>query len=88
MDVDKEECMVFHSLEDWCEYMLKLCNSKAIYESVPVMSGTTQRDEEWNVKFWGDEEARGIWLEYEQLDGVGDSISIRQVVVKDLVIVA
>ena len=75
--------------------MLKLCNSKAIYKSVPVMSGAAQRGEECNIKFWGDEEARGIWLEYEQLDSIGDSVSIHQVVglafgydVKDLVIVA
>ena len=46
MDVDKEEPMVFHSLEDWCEYMLKLRNSKAIYKSVPLMSRTAQRDKE------------------------------------------
>ena len=70
------------SLEDWCKWMHDFCKSKSLCNVAPIMSESAQREEEEDDegKMWGDESARGAWLRYEKMDGVGSNVSLNQLV--------
>ena len=74
MDKDNNK-IVIESLEEWCEFMLNLCESKVDNDEVPIMSKPAapySKNERGN--FWGDERYRGSWLRYENVSGVGGSV--------------
>ena len=70
------------SLEDWCKWMHDFCKSKSLHNVAPIMSESAQREEEDDEggKMWGNESARGAWLRYEKMDGVGSNVSLNQLV--------
>ena len=70
-----EDKLSFESLEDWCEFMLKLCDAKVINDEAPIMSKAApyigiERG------FWGDEKYKGTWLKCENMVGMGESVSL------------
>ena len=68
------------SLEDWCKWMHDFCKSKSLHNVAPIMSESAQREDDEGGKMWGDESARGAWLRYEKMDGVGSNVSLNQLV--------
>ena len=72
--MDKDKIMI-ESLEEWCEFMLSLCESKVDNDEVPIMSKAAPYSNE-RGNFWGDERHRGNWLKYENKSGVGGSVSL------------
>ena len=78
--MDKDNKIVIESLEEWCEFMLSLCESKVDNNEVPIMSKPAASYSNERSNFWGDERHRGSWLKYESVPGVGGSVSLQQVV--------
>ena len=78
--MDKDDKIVIESLEEWCEFMLSLCESKVDNYKVPIMSKPAAPYSNERGNFWGDGRHQGSWLKYENVCGVGGSVSLRQVV--------
>ena len=60
--MDKDDKIVIESLEEWCEFMLSLCESKVDNNKVPIMSKPAAPYSNERGNFWGDERHRGSWL--------------------------
>ena len=60
-------------LNPWCEFMLKLCDAKAVNDEAPIMSKAAPYIGK-ERGFWGNEKYKGTWLKYENMVDVGESV--------------
>ena len=68
---------VFESLEDVCEFMVCLCDSKSAHHD----GVTTTCGKRVNSDFVGGVDRRGMWVNYEMLGGgVGGPVNLNQIV--------